>query len=100
MDKIIKKLQIFGLIYLIIFLPEISQSQTINITKSSFLGETYNISIPTGYCNISKTRVGIFILNHLLEVKKKLSPSFDKTPLFQSLHLLISYLNKSVYTEL
>ena len=70
MDKVFLKIKILSFLYFIFFLPDISQSQSIKVTKSSFLGKTYNISIPSGYCDISKTRVGVFMLNHLLEVKK------------------------------
>ena len=70
MGNVLQKLKIFSFIYYIFFLPEISFSQSIDIEKSSFKGKNYNVSIPSGYCNISKTRAGIFMFNHLLEVQK------------------------------
>ena len=70
MYKPFQKLKILSCLYFIFFLPDISLSQSIKITNSSFLGKTYNISIPRGYCDISKTREGVFMLDHLLEVKK------------------------------
>ena len=78
MDKIFQKLKILSFVYFIFFLPDISQSQSIKITNSSFLGKTYNISIPRGYCDISKTRVGVFMLDHLLEVKKNAKGSLPE----------------------
>lgn len=78
MDKIFQKLKILSFIYFIFFLPDISQSQSIKITNLSFLGKTYDISIPRGYCDISKTRVGVFMLDHLLEVKKNATVSLPE----------------------
>ena len=52
------------------FFTEISLSQTINITKLSFSGKTYNIPIPKGYCDITKSPEGTLLINHLLDVNK------------------------------
>ena len=70
MIKNFQRLTIFIFVYCTFFFPEISLSQTINPTTLSFSGKNYNISIPKGYCDITKTPEGIFLINHLLDVIK------------------------------
>ncbi len=70
MIKNFQRFKIYIFVFCSIFITEISFSQTINTTKLSFSGKTYNISIPMGYCDITKTLEGKLLINHLLDVNK------------------------------
>ena len=62
MDKIFQTLKILSFIYFIFFLPDISKSQSIKITNSSFLGKTYEIS---DNCLITNEKLVNIIANGL-----------------------------------